>query len=363
MPEGFGSPAGKRQFMRGWLDVVDGRYVVRPVGGAGSHLVGGLAHANALIVVPEDVTEVAGRQRRRGDGARAAAVVTEPGASPTSTRAGAARMVDVSGKDVTVRTATATGRVLVSAEVVGAAARRGRAEGRRARGRPDRRHPGRQADPRPGAAVPPHRDPRRRGRPAGRRRRGARSSATVRTADRTGVEMEALTCVAVAGLTLVDMVKAVDQAATITDVRVEAKSGGRSGDLVAGPAAGAVRALVVSVSNRASAGVYEDRTGPVLVDGLAALGFEVDGPLVVPDGEPVEEALREAVAAAYDVVVTSGGTGHHPDRPHPRDDPAGARPRPARASPRRCARTAPARASRPRRCPAAWPGWPGARWS
>jgi cyclic pyranopterin phosphate synthase len=55
-------------------------------------------------------------------------------------------------------------------------------------------------------------------------------SATVRTADRTGVEMEALTCVAVAGLTLIDMVKAVDPAATITDVRVEAKTGGASGD-------------------------------------------------------------------------------------------------------------------------------------
>jgi molybdenum cofactor synthesis domain-containing protein len=73
-----------------------------------------------------------------------------------------------------------------------------------------------------------------------------------------------------------------------------------------------VRALVVSVSNRASAGVYDDRTGPVLVDGLAALGFEVDQPLVVPDGEPVEEALREAVSAAYDVVLTSGGTGITP---------------------------------------------------
>lgn len=73
-----------------------------------------------------------------------------------------------------------------------------------------------------------------------------------------------------------------------------------------------MRALVVSVSNRAAAGVYEDRTGPVLVDGLAALGFEVDGPLVVPDGEPVEEALREAVASAYDVVLTSGGTGITP---------------------------------------------------
>ncbi|QGQ20993.1 cyclic pyranopterin monophosphate synthase MoaC [Cellulomonas sp. JZ18] len=59
---------------------------------------------------------------------------------------------------------------------------------------------------------------------------GVRIEARVRTADRTGVEMEALTCVAAAGLTLVDMVKAVDKGASITDVRVEAKEGGRSGD-------------------------------------------------------------------------------------------------------------------------------------
>ena len=55
-------------------------------------------------------------------------------------------------------------------------------------------------------------------------------AATVRTADRTGVEMEALTCVTVAGLALIDMVKAVDPAAVITDVRVDSKTGGASGD-------------------------------------------------------------------------------------------------------------------------------------
>ena len=140
--------------------------------------------------------------------------------------------------------------------------------------------------------------------------------ATVRTADRTGVEMEALTCVAVAGLTLVDMVKAVDRAASITDVRVVHKSGGRSGEwrrtADGPPGVLTMRALVVSVSNRAAAGVYEDRTGPVLVAGLEGLGFEVDGPEVVPDGDPVEEVLREAVASAYDVVLTSGGTGITP---------------------------------------------------
>ena len=52
------SVPGKRQFARAWLDVADGRYVVRPVGGHGSHLVGDLAHSNSLVVVPEDVTEV-----------------------------------------------------------------------------------------------------------------------------------------------------------------------------------------------------------------------------------------------------------------------------------------------------------------
>jgi cyclic pyranopterin monophosphate synthase len=61
---------------------------------------------------------------------------------------------------------------------------------------------------------------------------GVDITATVRTADRTGVEMEALTCVSVAALALVDMVKAVDRLATITDLRVTAKSGGRSGDWV-----------------------------------------------------------------------------------------------------------------------------------
>jgi molybdopterin molybdotransferase len=56
--EAFSSPEGKRQFARGWLSVEEGRYVVAPVGGSGSHLVGDLAHANALIVVPEAVTAV-----------------------------------------------------------------------------------------------------------------------------------------------------------------------------------------------------------------------------------------------------------------------------------------------------------------
>ncbi|MEV7187202.1 MogA/MoaB family molybdenum cofactor biosynthesis protein [Kitasatospora sp. NPDC093102] len=73
-----------------------------------------------------------------------------------------------------------------------------------------------------------------------------------------------------------------------------------------------MKALAVTVSNRAFAGVYEDRGGPLLVAGLTAMGFTADGPRVVPDGDPVEAVLREAVAAGYDVVLTTGGTGISP---------------------------------------------------
>ncbi|WP_374323226.1 molybdenum cofactor biosynthesis protein B [Streptomyces sp. AP-93] len=78
------------------------------------------------------------------------------------------------------------------------------------------------------------------------------------------------------------------------------------------PGAPALRALVVTASNRASQGVYADKGGPVLAEGLRALGFAVDGPRVVPDGDPVEAALREGVAAGYDVILTTGGTGISP---------------------------------------------------
>ncbi|WP_030617216.1 MogA/MoaB family molybdenum cofactor biosynthesis protein [Streptomyces sclerotialus] len=72
------------------------------------------------------------------------------------------------------------------------------------------------------------------------------------------------------------------------------------------------RAMVVTASNRAAAGVYADKGGPLIAEALTALGFEVDGPRVVPDGDPVEAALREAVAGGYDTVITTGGTGISP---------------------------------------------------
>ena len=136
--------------------------------------------------------------------------------------------------------------------------------------------------------------------------------ATVRTTDRTGVEMEALTAVAVAGLTVVDMVKAVDKGAVITEVRVETKTGGKSGDWVRGarrePAGRGRRRL----QPRRGRGVRRrDRTA----DGgrsSASWASPCPTPVVVPDGEPVGRAIAAAVEGGARVVLTTGGTGLTP---------------------------------------------------
>ncbi len=146
---------------------------------------------------------------------------------------GAARMVDVSGKDITARTATAAGRFETTAEVIGLLRRDGLPKGdalavariagiAAAKRTPDLVplcHPVALHGVRVDLDVSDtHVD----------------ITATTRTADRTGVEMEALTSVVAAGLALYDMVKAVDRAARLTDVRLLAKDGGRSGAWRAG---------------------------------------------------------------------------------------------------------------------------------
>ncbi|GIJ22097.1 MogA/MoaB family molybdenum cofactor biosynthesis protein [Micromonospora lutea] len=73
-----------------------------------------------------------------------------------------------------------------------------------------------------------------------------------------------------------------------------------------------IRARVVVASTRAAAGVYADTSGPLLVAGLRELGCTVDEPVVVPDGDPVGQAISMAVADGVDVVLTSGGTGITP---------------------------------------------------
>jgi molybdenum cofactor synthesis domain-containing protein len=65
-------------------------------------------------------------------------------------------------------------------------------------------------------------------------------------------------------------------------------------------------------SNRAAAGVYADRTGPVIVNWLCERGYHTPEPVVVPDGSPVRDAVAVAVADAVDVVLTTGGTGISP---------------------------------------------------
>ena len=142
---------------------------------------------------------------------------------------GAARMVDVSGKDVTTREAVAAGRVLVSGTVVallrGDGVPKGDALGvarvagiMAAKRTPDLVplcHPLAISGVTVDLVVTDD---------------AVEIVATVRTSDRTGVEMEALTAVSVAALTVVDMVKAVDKAAVISDIRVLTKTGGKSGD-------------------------------------------------------------------------------------------------------------------------------------
>jgi cyclic pyranopterin monophosphate synthase len=142
---------------------------------------------------------------------------------------GAARMVDVSGKEVTAREAVAAGRVLVSAEVVALLRGAGVPKGdtlavARLAGIMGAKqtpsliplcHPLALSSVAVDLEVEDD---------------AVEITATVRTTDRTGVEMEALTAVAVAGLTVIDMVKAVDKRAVITDVRLLVKSGGKSGD-------------------------------------------------------------------------------------------------------------------------------------
>lgn len=72
------------------------------------------------------------------------------------------------------------------------------------------------------------------------------------------------------------------------------------------------RALVITSSNRAARGEWEDTSGPILIAGLTELGFDVDGPRVVADGEPFAAALSQGVDEGFDVILTTGGTGHTP---------------------------------------------------
>ncbi|MEU6581060.1 bifunctional molybdenum cofactor biosynthesis protein MoaC/MoaB [Nocardia sp. NPDC046763] len=160
--------------------------------------------------------------------------------------------------------------------------------------------------------------------------------ASAKTKGPTGVEMEALTAVAVAGLTLHDMVKAVDPAATLNGVRLITKEGGKHGHWVrpeaeghhgehhhrhekhekaaaaTAPLAGAGRtAAVVVASTGVAAGSRQDTTGPLLTEWLGAQGFSVRGPLVFADAD-IAFGLADALSTEPDLVISTGGTGASP---------------------------------------------------
>ncbi|MBB0969941.1 bifunctional molybdenum cofactor biosynthesis protein MoaC/MoaB, partial [Dietzia aerolata] len=160
-------------------------------------------------------------------------------------------------------------------------------------------------------------------------------SATAKTTGKTGVEMEALTAVSVAGLTLHDMVKAVDPLATMDGVRLAAKTGGKRGNWTrdiddhdnndddnvdaqtahsAGPAdiSDDRSAVVVVSSTAASRGEREDSTGPAIRSWLVEHGFDPVEVHVVADAE-IDVAFTEQVRRSPAVLLTTGGTGVAPD--------------------------------------------------
>lgn len=148
--------------------------------------------------------------------------------------------------------------------------------------------------------------------------------ATAKTTGPTGVEMEALTAVAIAGLTLHDMVKAVDPAATMNGVRLVSKEGGKRGrwsregatdptDVRSADVRSADdRSAVVLVASTGGArGTREDTTGPRIVTWLADKGFSVRGPLVYADAV-ISEGLEDALTGGPALVISTGGTGVSP---------------------------------------------------
>jgi len=235
---------------------------------------------------------------------------------------GRARMVDVGGKPVTRRIAIAEGRLDTTADVVALV----RSDGlKKADVLPTARIAGIAGAKRTSELIPlAHIVPLDSvAIDFGFEEQTITIRATVSTTARTGIEMEALTAVAIAGLTLHDMVKAVDPAAELGGIRLIEKRGGKRGVWradaaadsesagVTDAAAGGAPATVLVVSTRAAAGTAEDTTGPVIADWLRARGFDPGDPVVVADVE-VADAMRRAVAGSPAVLITTGGTGVNP---------------------------------------------------
>ncbi|NLE81906.1 MAG: bifunctional molybdenum cofactor biosynthesis protein MoaC/MoaB [Rhodococcus sp.] len=137
--------------------------------------------------------------------------------------------------------------------------------------------------------------------------------ATAKTKGPTGVEMEALTAVAVAGLTLHDMVKAVDPAATMNGVRLVTKEGGKRGRWTReqSTAPEPNSAVILVASTGAANGSREDTTGPSIEEWLRQRGFTTRGPLVYADAD-ISTGLADALSTSPALIVSTGGTGVSP---------------------------------------------------
>ena len=135
-------------------------------------------------------------------------------------------------------------------------------------------------------------------------------TATAKTTGQTGVEMEALTAVAIAGLTLHDMTKAVDPQSVLGEIQLVEKTGGKS-DLQARPELRPGTAAVVVASTQGAAGTREDTTGPVIAAWLGDHGFAVDAVTIIADADVAPE-LERVLASAPAVIITTGGTGMSP---------------------------------------------------
>ena len=141
--------------------------------------------------------------------------------------------------------------------------------------------------------------------------------ATAKTKGPTGVEMEALTAVAVAGLTLHDMVKAVDPAATLDGVRLLTKDGGKRGhwtreqQSTGTPTVTPRSAAVLVASTGAAKGTREDTTGPVIAAWLEDRGFTTRGPLIYADAD-IAAGLADALSGNPALIISTGGTGVSP---------------------------------------------------
>jgi len=132
---------------------------------------------------------------------------------------------------------------------------------------------------------------------------------TVKTKEATGVEMEALTAVSVAALTIYDMCKSVDKTMTIGEITLVDKKGGASGHAVAyRPAVG-----IITMSDGVAAGKREDRSGNILTDGFTQAGCAIEKQLVLPDGsEELRNTIKSWIDSGVELIITTGGTGLGP---------------------------------------------------